>query len=272
MRTCGQLLTRQSSLNACKLKARIERSAWRLATILSQTWEVLWKGTLMAHTSEPPPMANRSATSSSGLWKGLQSPLTLALVSCGGIGALLFTVTYLIEGITQPGYNAWQQAISALSLGPSGWVQQVNFIVYGVLLVLASVGWYRLLLPGRNAIWFPLLQGIAGLGLIGVGVFTSGTPHTLLAYALIFALAIGCFALATPFWVDLRWRRWAVYSWITGALILIFWGGFIQGANGNVAGLTPIAGLVERLSAGSHALWLVVLTATLVAQHQSKRS
>jgi hypothetical protein len=48
--------------------------------------------------------------------------------------------------------------------------------------------------------------------------------------------------------------------------------GFIQGANGNVAGLTPIAGLVERLSAGSHALWLVLLTATLVAQHRSRRS
>jgi hypothetical membrane protein len=193
-------------------------------------------------------------------------------VSCGGIGALLFTAVYLVEGITQPGYNAWQQAISALSLSPNGWVQQVNFIVYGVLLLLASVGWYRLLLPGRNAIWFPLLQGIAGLGLIGVGVFTSGTPHILLAYALIFALAIGCFVLATPFWVDLHWRGWAVYSWITGVLILIFWGGFIQGANGNVAGLIPIAGLVERLSAGSHALWLCVLTATLLVQHGTKSS
>ncbi|MGO8951327.1 MAG: DUF998 domain-containing protein [Ktedonobacterales bacterium] len=182
-------------------------------------------------------MADQSDASPSGLWKGLQSPLTLALVSCGEIGALLFTVTYLIEGITQPGYNAWQQAISALSLGPGGWVQQVNFIVYGVLLVLASVGWYRLLLPGRDAIWFPLLQGIGGLGLIGVGVFTSGTLHALLAYTLIFALAIGCFALTSRFWVELHWRGWAVYSWSTRVLILIFWGMFIQGANGNVAGL-----------------------------------
>jgi hypothetical protein len=226
----------------------------------------------MENISDPIPTADRSKTSRSGLWKGLQSPLTLALVSCGGIGALLFTVTYLIEGITQPGYNAWQQAISALSLGPNGWVQQVNFIVYGVLLVLASVGWYRLLLPGRNAIWFPLFQGIGGLGLISVGVVTSGTLHTLLAYALIFALAISCFALASRFWVDLHWRGWAVYSCITGVLIEIFWGMFIQGANGNVAGLTPLAGLIERLSAGSHALWLCVLTATLLAQHQSRSS
>ena len=222
----------------------------------------------MENVSEPTLLSDQSATSSSGLWKGLQSPRTLLLVSCGGIGAFLFTVTYLIEGFTQPGYNAWQQAISALSLGPGGWVQQVNFIVYGVLLVLASVGWYRLLPPGRNALWFPLFQGIGGLGLIGVGVFTSGTLHTLLAYALIYALAISCFALAPRFWVDRPWRGWTVYSDITGVLILLFWGMFIQGANGNVAGLTPLAGLVERLSAGSHALWLCVLTATLLVQHR----
>jgi hypothetical membrane protein len=189
-----------------------------------------------------------------------QSPRTLALVSCGGIGALLFTATYLIEGITQPGYDAWRQAISALSLGPGGWVQQVNFIVFGVLLILASVGWYRLLLPGDNAIWFPLFQGIGGLGLMSVGVVTSGTLHLLLANALIFAFAIGCFALAPRFWAARQWRGWTVYSGITGVLILLFWGMFIQGATGNVAGL------VERLSAGSHALWLCVLTATVLVQ------
>jgi hypothetical protein len=183
----------------------------------------------------------------------------------------MFTVTYLIEGITQPGYDAWKQAISALSLGRHGWVQQVNFIVYGVLLILAAVGWYRLLPPGRNAIWFPLCQGIGGLGLIGVGLITSGTLHTLLAYVLIYALAIGCFALAPRFWIERRWRGWTVYSDITGVLILLFWGIFVQGANGNLAKVTPIAGLVERLSAGSHALWLCALSATLLVQHWIRR-
>ena len=214
----------------------------------------------MEHFSEPTPILDQSPTSLSGPWEVPQSPFLLALVSCGGIGALLFTATYLIEGITQPGYNAWQQAISALSLGPGGWVQQVNFIVFGLLLILASVGWYRLLLPDRNAVWFPLFQGIGGLGLMSVGVVTSGTLHVLLANALIYAFAIGCFALAPRFWVARQWRGWMVYSGITGVLILLFWGLFIQGATGNVAGL------VERLSAGSHALWLCVLTATVLVQ------
>jgi hypothetical membrane protein len=230
------------------------------------------KGKPMAHISEPIPTSDRSDPSSSDLWKRLQSPLTLALVSCGGVGALLFTATYLIEGATQPGYDAWQQAIAALSLGPGGWVQQVNSVVYGVLLVLAAVGWYRVLVPGKGARWFPLLQGIGGLCLIGIGVVSVLTPlHTILAWALIISLALGCPALGGQFRDVLHWRGWAVYSYITGALILIFWGAFQQGASGNVGWLVPITGLTERFAAGSHALWLCLLTTTLLVQRGIRR-
>lgn len=125
----------------------------------------------MAHLSEPNSIASRPGLSSSGLGKGLLSPLSFGLVCCGGVGAVLFTATYLLEGITRQGYDAWQQPISALSLGPGGWVQQVNFVVFGILLILSAVGWYRFLTPGKGAIWFPLLQSLSGLGLIGAGLF-----------------------------------------------------------------------------------------------------
>ena len=227
----------------------------------------------MAHTSEPTSTIDRSDPSPSELWKGLQSPLTFGLISCGGIGALLFTAVYLIEGFTRPGYDAWLQAIAALSLGPGGWVQQVNFIVYGILLALSAVGWYRLLAPGRNAIWFPLLQGIGGLCLIGIGVISVLTLlHIILAWALILSLALGCGALAEQFRSVLHWRGWSVYSYITFFLILIFWGAFQQGASGNVGWLVPITGLVERLSAESHSLWLCVLVVALFFKRASQRS
>ena len=35
---------------------------------------------------------------------------------------------------------------------------------------LSAVGWYRLLMLGRDAFWFPLLQVIGGLGLKGAGI------------------------------------------------------------------------------------------------------
>ena len=40
-------------------------------------------------------------------------------------------------------------------------------------------------------------------------------------------------------------------------------GGFLDGASGTVAGLVPLAGLAERLSAGSHDLWICLLVVTL---------
>ncbi len=238
----------------------------------------------MARTSEPLSMTGRSDTSSSDVWKGLQSPLTFGLISCGGVGALLFTAVYLIEGATRPGYDAMQQPISALSLGPGGWLQQSNFVVYGILLVLSSVGWYRHLTPERGAIWFPLLQGISGLCLIGAGFFSMdpfpgfppgtalaqstahGTLHTIFAWVLILSLAVGCFALALHFAFELHWRGWAVYSWVTGALILVFWGLFVTNAP------TSPGGLMERLSAASHDLWLCVLTAMLFLQRRASAS
>lgn len=241
----------------------------------------------MENIAKSPPIASRSAPAPYGLGNCTLSPLTLGLVNCGGIGALLFTAIYLLEGATRPGYDAWSQPISALSLGPGGWVQQVNFVVYGALLVLSAVGWYRFLSPARGAIWFPLLQGIGGLCLIGAGLFSTdpfpgyppgvkpgtstlhGTLHGIFAWVLILALAMSCFALATlvrSAQVSQR-RGWYVYSLVAGILILIFWGAFLDGASGQLAGLAPLAGLAERLSALSHDLWLCAITAALVIQH-----
>ena len=239
----------------------------------------------MKHISEPLPLAGQAERASSGRMSGLRSPLTLGLVSCSLVGPLLFSVTYLLEGITRPGYDAWQQPISALSLGPGGWVQQVNFVVFGVLMVLSAVGWHRLLAPWRQAIWFPLLQGISGLGLIGAGLFSMdpfpgyppgaalapstvhGTVHSVLAFVIILTLALGCFTLFASFLFGSlarfpHWRGWAVYSLITGVLILIFWGMFVRYPT------EPLAGLVERLSAGSHALWSCLLAAALLIRQR----
>jgi hypothetical protein len=244
----------------------------------------------MENVSEPSSTRTQPAASPSGLRAGVLSPLTVGLVSCGGIGALLFTVTYLLEGVTRPGYDAGQQPISTLSLGPGGWVQQVNFVVFGVLMLLSAVGWYRVLVPERRAIWFPVFQGISGLCLIGAGVFSvdplpgyppdvvlgpatvHGTLHTIFAWGVILSLALGCPALGAILGRLPAWRGWAVYSYLTGLLILVFWGAFVQGASEHVVGLAPITGLTERLSALSHAVWLCAVTAALLVHARHGRA
>jgi hypothetical protein len=199
------------------------------------------------------------------------------------VGAFLFTASYLLEGVTRPGYDAWQQPISALSLGPGGWMQQANFVVFGVLLALSALGWYRLLTPAPAAPWFALLQGLGGLGLIGAGVFsmdpfpsyppgttsssatTHGMLHTICAFVIILALALSCFTLATHFARVLHWREWMVCSYIAGVLMLVLWGAFVEYPT------SPAAGLVERLSAGSHDLWMCALLVTLCGYRNIRR-
>jgi hypothetical protein len=58
------------------------------------------KGNPMENISEPTPIAGRSEMPSSGLGNGFVSPLTFGLVSCSAVGALLFTATYLLEGVS----------------------------------------------------------------------------------------------------------------------------------------------------------------------------
>src|SRR5215469_17820902 len=65
---------------------------------------------------------------------------TKLLLLCGAIGPLLFVVAFLIEGATRPDYNAWQTTISTLSWGEQGWIQIVNFSLFGVLMLCFAVG------------------------------------------------------------------------------------------------------------------------------------
>ncbi|MGA9398701.1 MAG: DUF998 domain-containing protein [Anaerolineaceae bacterium] len=54
----------------------------------------------------------------------------------GIISPALFVAVFMIEGWLRPGYDPLSTFISALSLGPRGWIQIINFIVFGALLLL----------------------------------------------------------------------------------------------------------------------------------------
>ncbi len=215
----------------------------------------------------------------------LLSPITLLLVSCGTIGSILFTTTYLIEGITRPGYSALQQAISALSVGPGGWIQQVNFIIFGLLVLCSAYGWYQALKPGAGSVWYPLFKAITGFGLIVDGFFSQdpapgypvgavlvhptlhGEIHSIFAIVTITAMALSCFVLARRFAVEPRWRGWAAYSVITGLLTIIFIAIF-----GSLIGHSEIAGLFERLSTGVNSILGLLLIGRLLLMARAGRN
>ncbi|MGH7861951.1 MAG: DUF998 domain-containing protein [Candidatus Dormibacteraceae bacterium] len=212
-------------------------------------------------------------------------PALLRWLTVGVAGAVLFTLTYLIEGATRPGYAAWQQAISALSLGPGGWIQQVNFVVFGGCTLCLAVAWWKILKGGVGAKVYPAFRGIEGFGLIAVGFFSQdpaagyppgavltaptlhGEIHILGAFVIVFAIALGLSVMAWRFLSELHWRGWAVYSVISGILTLFFMAlfGMAQHGGGN-------AGLFERLATNLETIWGVILLARLWAGAKFMRS
>ena len=54
----------------------------------------------------------------------------------GIIGPVLFTATFLAqEAFRRSEYDPLAEPVSALEAGPNGWIQQVNFVVFGVLTI-----------------------------------------------------------------------------------------------------------------------------------------
>ncbi len=191
---------------------------------------------------------------------GSLDPLTLWLLIGGALGSVLFTAVYLIEGLTRPGYDAWVQPISALSLGPGGWVQQLNFVGFGLVTIFCSaLGWRRALTPGLGATAYPLLRTVEGLTLIIVGIFsqdpvpgyppgavpTAPTLHGeihLLASYVSFTSLVTTLVLARRFATEPQWRGWVWPTVLVSILPIVFIAAF-----GATYGHAP-AGVFERLA------------------------
>src|SRR5579859_1676744 len=96
---------------------------------------------------------------------------TRHLLAGGLVGPPLFVASILIEGATRPGYSAWSNYASQLSLSSQGWEQIVNFIVFGALMLGFAVGAGRAMPAGKGSTWAPMLLGLFGLAMVLAGIF-----------------------------------------------------------------------------------------------------
>lgn len=56
---------------------------------------------------------------------------------------LVFVIVLLIEGLTRPGHNSWRDMGSSLSTAPGGWMQTVNFVARGLLIMVLAAATAR---------------------------------------------------------------------------------------------------------------------------------
>lgn len=193
--------------------------------------------------------------------------MTTTLLVAGMVGTGLFVVTFLVDGATRAGYDPVRQPVSALALGPRGWVQTTNFVVSGLLITLAAGGLYRV-----ASVWLAALVAVFGLALVASGVFPmdamrgyppgtpEGTPATTSvrhtrhdqAGAVVFA-ALPVAALVAALQLDDV--AWAVSSGVVAAalaaLVIVFGSAWEADA--------PRAGLIQRVTIVTGWSWLGLL-------------
>jgi len=171
---------------------------------------------------------------------------------------------YLIEGATRPGYNAWQQTISSLSFGPTGWIQQANFMMCGVSVIWLAFVWRQILKGGVCARWYPIMRAAEGCGLIGLGFFRLDPLHTASMVVTMAAMSLGLLVVARRCWKDPQWRGWTTFSVACGLwpnLVMPLFG--VALSSGSALG--GYVGLIERLATSPDIVWGVVVLIPLWA-------
>jgi hypothetical protein len=200
------------------------------------------------------------------------SVMTQLLLAGGATGAVLFVLVFLVEGATRPGYNAWRQYVSELCLGQRGWVQITNFLVCGPLMLGFAVGLWQALPAGVASGWGPVWVGIFGLGLVCAGLFVGapntprGILHGLAGMVVFSTLPLASFVLAWRFAGDPAWRGWALYSLVTGIVVLSLFIGTSVVANRAPQGSlvrVPI-GLLQRVAILTGWSWIALLALRLL--------
>jgi len=200
------------------------------------------------------------------------------LLFCGAIGCPLFILVFLIEGATRrSGYNPFKHPVSSLSLGLYGWVQKINFLITGFLIIAFSFGLRLTLGHSEGGLWGPLLHGIVGLGLVGAGFFDTdpilgypiGTPpiptklsfhgilHNLSSLPVFLGIPAACFVFIHRFVAMGEWG-WAAYSGLSGIAMLVFFVLAGKGFGGK-PGFVKVGGVFQRVSIGIGWTWMAVL-------------
>lgn len=94
---------------------------------------------------------------------------TRTLLRAGVIVGPLYLIVGIAQGLVREGFSFQRHALSLLANGPGGWVQALNFIVGGLLVVAAAVGIHRVLrAQSRATAWF---LGAFGVSMLLAAIF-----------------------------------------------------------------------------------------------------
>lgn len=177
------------------------------------------------------------------------------------------------------GYDSLAMYVSALSLGPRGWVQVLNFIVFG-LLSLAFARGVAAGFPGGGA---PSRAGSALLTIVASGYLLSGpfvmdpvgtrrnlmsihgTVHGIMGGIVFSLMPVSCFVFARRFRRDPEWQflqgcSLAAGTTIAVAVVILTIATKVAPAQN---AFNRWLGLIQRTAIVPYMVWLFVFALTL---------
>src|SRR6266542_4154380 len=133
-------------------------------------------------------------------------------------------------GAAAPDYSHVALPISALAAWPSGWIQNVNFIVFGVLMGAYAMSLHLGLLHGPGGVLGPALLVLSGVGLVLAGAFpwraadgdfVVPPEHLAGSFVAFLGAGGGLMLLSRRLAADPRWRGLARYALVTGITMIV---------------------------------------------------
>ena len=177
----------------------------------------------------------------------------------GIVGPLLFTATFLLqETFRRASYDPLAEPVSALEVGPAGWVQQVNFVIFGVLTIVHAIGQHAGMRPTRAGVLGPALLGLTGVGALVSAAFplfddaagvTQIPPGHLLGGLMFFLISpLALIALSARMRHDPTWQSLAPYTFVSGLVLVALDIITISLVFPDDGALHDWAGLVQRIT------------------------
>ena len=192
--------------------------------------------------------------------RGWTRPRRAAVTTLAGLaGPPLFVLGVIIQQAYRGNeYSPIKQEVSALTAGSAGWAQQLNFVVFGLLIVAFAAGLHRAIAATRGGVVGPALLAVNGLQLIIAGVFPlrrndAGAVydpigvHSVNGAVFFVGLGVPLIVLALRLRPDPRWRGISGYVFGTGvglvaAIVLV-----LALVRPDGAALHPWLGIAQRL-------------------------
>jgi hypothetical membrane protein len=196
--------------------------------------------------------------------------VTKSLLGYGVLAGVVYLLGSVIHGLLRPGFDFTRDSWSLLSLGPGGWIHITVFVLTGLMVAAAGVGFRRhaRIAAGPALVVYGALLVVAGVALPDApgGSFTvHGLLHLAAGGLGFIAFAVAAFSSARRF-ARQGARGWAAFSVVAGVLLLA---GFVGIASGSTS---PAVVLGFTAAVVLSWVWLAVVSVRLYREaHEAGR-